>query len=198
MPEDMNEDADHQLVDTLFGTLVRPKRTFEGLANRTSSKPGASAIAVLGMFWGLFALLLWTSGRTPHAILVPIPAELYYLAEGLLMLPILTGLWWVFGEVAHRVAGGAGSEPAVRTALGFAYAVPMMVHIGVEMLAYLFFGFDRLADVSKISLPLASLWVLALSALALRVLHRVSRGRAILAALAGLLVQAIAGALVLR
>lgn len=194
----VTEDADHQLVDHFFGMLVRPRRTLEALVVQRSARPGASAIAVLGMFWGLLSLLLWSSGRAPHAILVPVEPRQYYLWQGLLMLPILTGLWWLFTEISHRLAAGEGKEPGVRTALGFAYALPMLVHVGVEMLAYLLLGFDRLAEVARISLPLAALWTWALSSLALKVGHRCSSPRAVGAAFAGLLVQALAGGLVLR
>lgn len=186
------------LLRTLLGTLVRPQRTFESLATQTKSSPGAAAMALLGMLWGLLCFLLWSARIEAPAVLLPIPAREYYLWQGLLMLPIVTGLWWIFGEIAHRLAHGEGSEPATRTALGFAYALPMMVHVLVEILLYLISGHDALADVARVSLPLAAIWVWVLSALALRAVHRVSTGRAIFASFAGLLAQAVAGALVLR
>ncbi len=193
----MSEPADEHLLDSLFGTLVHPRRTFAALGGQTSARPGASAIAVLGMLWGLFSFLLWSSGRTPPAILLPIPSHHYYLLQGLIMLPLVTALWWLFSEVSHRLAG-AGSEAATRTALGFAYTVPMTIHVVVEMLVYLLSGFEGLTIVSMVSLPLASLWVWGLSSLALRELHRASWPRAVGAAFVGLLVQALAGSLILR
>ena len=193
----MTEPADEHLLDTLFGTLLRPRRTFAALREQTSARSGASAIASLGMLWGLLCFLLWSSGRSPHAILLPIAPRHYYLLQGLIMLPVLTALWWLFSEVSHRLAGD-GPEAGTRAALGFAYAVPMTLHVGVEMLAYLLLGFERLALVAMISLPLASLWVWGLSALALRELHRTTWPRAIGAAFAGLAVQAAAGSLLLR
>lgn len=188
---------DPALLDTLIGTLTRPARTFVELAELRSSKHGAAAIALLGTFWGLLSFLLWSSGRAPHAIWVPVDPRHYYLLQGLAMLPLLTALWWIFSEIAHRLAG-PGPEAGTRAALGFAYAVPMLAHVGAEMLVYLIAGWDRLALVAAISLPAASLWVWALAALALRVLHRASWPRAILASFVGLAVQAAAGALVLR
>jgi len=193
----VSEPADEHLLDTLFGTLIRPRKTFAEFAGQRSARPGATAIAVLGMFWGLFSFLLWSSGRSPHAVLLPVPPQHYYLFQGLVMLPLLTALWWLYSEVSHRLAGGT-PEAGTRAALGFAYAVPMTVHIGVEMLAYLLLGFDELALVAMISLPLASLWVWALSSLALRELHHTPWPRAIAAAFAGLLVQAVSGSLILR
>ncbi len=188
---------DPALLETLVGTLTRPARTFAQLDELSSSRHGAAAMALLGMFWGLFSFLLWSSGREPHAVLLPIPAGEYYLVQGLAMLPLVTGLWWIFSEIAHRLAG-PGPEAGTRAALGFAYAVPMLVHVAAELLVYLVAGFDRLAPIAMISLPLASLWVWGLAALALRVLHRASWPRALAASFAGLFVQAAAGALVLR
>ncbi|MCA9605962.1 MAG: hypothetical protein KC619_10230 [Myxococcales bacterium] len=191
------EPDDPALLDTLLGTLTRPARTFLELAELRSSKHGAAAIALLGTFWGLLSFLLWSSGRPPHAIWLPVDPRQYYLWQGLLMLPLLTGLWWIFSEIAHRLAG-PGPEAGTRNALGFAYAVPMLVHVAAEMIVYLVVGLDRLPLIAAISLPLASLWVWVLAALALRVLHRASWPRAFAASFVGLFVQAAAGALVLR
>ena len=182
----------------MLQTLVRPARAFESLRDLERSSPGGAAMALLGMLWGLLCFLLWSSGRSPHAILLPIPPRDYYLWQGLLMLPIVTAQWWVFSEFAHRLARGEGSEAATRSALGYAYAAPMLVHVGVEMLVYLLVGFDALSLVARISLPVAALWVWVLSAIALKIVHRVGTGRAVLASFAGLLVQALAGALILR
>lgn len=193
----MTEPEDPALLDTLMGTLTRPARTFLGLAESRSSKHGAAAVALLGMFWGLLSFLLWSSGRPPHGIWLSVDPQQYYLWQGLLMLPVLTALWWIFSEIAHRLAG-PGPEAGTRNALGFAYAVPMLVHVAVEMTVYLLVGWDRLPIAAAISLPAASLWVWALAALALRVLHRASWPRAIAASFLGLAVQAAAGALVLR
>ena len=185
------------LAETLLGTLARPAATFRGLAG-ARARDGAAAIALLGIFWGLFSFLLWSSGRSPHAVLLPIPLRDYYLVQGLVMLPVLTGLYWIYSELAYRLAGARGPEPGVRAALGYAYALPMLVHVGLESAVYLLVGFESLALVAALSLPLASLWVWALSARALRELSGASWPRAIGAAFAGLFVQAAAGALVLR
>ena len=190
------QSPDVPLARALFGTLIRPRSTFASMAACTSSRSGGAAVAVLGMLWGLLCLLLWSSHRAPHAVLLPIAPENYYLLQGLFMLPILTGLWWVFSEITHRLAGG-GLESPVRTALGFAYAAPMSLHVSAELLAHLLLP-DRLALVAAITLPLASLAVWALSALAVHTLLGTRWPRAIASAGAGLFVQALAGGLVLR
>lgn len=193
----MTEPEEPQLLETLLGTLFRPRRTFAELGALASSKHGGAGIALLGMLWGLLSFLLWSSGREPPFVLVPIPQGQYYLVQGLFMLPLVTALWWLYSEVAFRLAG-ADREPGTRTALAFAYAVPMLVHVSLEMLVYLLGGFERLAPFTAVALPLASLWVWALASLALRALHGVSWPRAIGASFAGLFVQAAAGALILR
>jgi hypothetical protein len=194
-------DADLHLGENLLGTMFRPRRTLEALTRQPKARPGASAIALLGIFWTALSILLWNAGRAPRFALLPIPPDLYYLVQGLLVLPIVTALWWLFSEIAHRLcraAGGEGHEAGVRAALGFAYAVPMLAHVLVELCVYLALGFEGLAVVARFSMPIAALWVWALSALTLRIAHRVSTPVAVGAAFAGLLVQAAAGALVLR
>lgn len=197
----VTEAADHRLGENVIGALIRPRATFAELARQNTARPGASAIALLGVFWTALSILLWNAGRSPRFVLLPIPPDLYYLAQGLFVLPLVTALWWVHSEIAHRIcraAGGEGAEPGVRAALGFAYAVPMLVHVLVELGVYFALGFEGLSAVARISLPAASLWVWILSAAALRIAHRVSIPVAIGAAFVGLFVQAAIGALVLR
>jgi len=192
----VTEPEDHQLLDGIFGTLLRPRRTFGQLASVQSARHGAAAIALLGVAWGLLCALLWSSGRAPHAVLLPVPPHAYYLFQALITIPVLLALWWLFAALAGRLAGGV--TPATRTALGFAYAVPMLAHVAVEGVGYLLLGFDALALIAAISLPAASLWVWALSAVALKELHGCGWGRAVGASFAGLLVQAALGSVVLR
>lgn len=194
-------EADFRLGETLLAVVFRPRHALDRLSREPSARPGASAIALLGIFWTALSILLWNAGRAPRFVLLPIPADMYYLAQGLFVLPLVTALWWLHSEVAHRLAraaGGEGAEPGVRAALGFAYAAPMLVHVLVELGVYLALGFDGLTAVARISLPAAALWVWALSAATLRIAHRVSTPVAIGAAFAGLLLQALLGALVLR
>lgn len=195
------DDADHDLLGHVIGTLARPRRTMAALARQPKARPGASAIALLGIFWTALSVLLWNAGRVPRFVLLPVPPDLYYLIQALFVLPLVTALWWLHAGVAHalcRLAKGDGEEPGVRAALGFAYAVPMLVHVLVELGVYLALGFEGLAVVARFSMPIAALWVWALSALALRVAHRVSVPVAAGAAFAGLVLQALLGALVLR
>lgn len=197
----MTDDADHRLGANVLGVLFRPRHTLAALSAQASARPGASAIALLGVFWTALSLLLWNGGHAPRAVLLPIPAEHYYLAQGFFVLPLLTGLWWVHAEIAHRLAraaGGTGEEAGTRAALGFAYAAPMLLHVLAELGAYLALGFEGLSLVARASMPIAALWVWILSAAALRIGHRVSTPAAIGAAFAGLVVQAALGALVLR
>ncbi len=191
-----------RLGATFVRVLVRPRSTLRALAGETSARAGASAVALLGVGWSALLALLWAGGHSPSFVLVPIPRELYYLAQAIAMLPILTALWWLCSEIAHRLCramGGSGEEAGTRVALGFAYAAPLLVaHVLPELVAYVAGGFDAMAKVGRVSLPFAALWVWALSAAALRVAHGVTTGRAVLASLAGLLAQAIAGGLVIR
>lgn len=196
------ERADLRLGANLVGALVTPRSTLRALSREASPRSGASAIALLGTFWSVLLVLLWNGGHAPSFVLVPVPQGLYYLAQALLMLPLLTALWWLFSEIAHRIcraAGGTGTEPGTRAALGFAYAAPMLAfHVLPELVAYLTGGFDAMATTGRVSLGVASLAVWALSAAALRIGHGVRVSIAVLASFAGLLVQALAGALLIR
>ena len=202
MTADSDAHADQRLAASFVAVLLRPRSALSALTRDPSARSGASAIALLGIAWSALLILLWSGGHAPSFVLLPIAPESYYVLQALVMLPLLTGLWWIHSEVAHRLcraAGGSGAEGGVRTALGFAYAAPMLVaHVLPELVAYAAGGWTLIAMVGRVSLPLASLWVWALSAAALRVAHRVSLPVAIGASLAGLVLQAIAGGLVIR
>lgn len=202
MTRDPDAHADQRLAASFVAVLLRPGSALSSLARDPSARSGASAIALLGIAWSALLILLWSGGHAPSFVLLPVAPESYYVLQALVMLPLLTGLWWIHSEVAHRLcraAGGSGDEGGVRTALGFAYAAPMLVaHVLPELVAYAAGGWTLMAMVGRVSLPLASLWVWALSAAALRVAHRVSLPVAIGASLAGLVLQAIAGGLVIR
>lgn len=191
-------DEEPPLAASFLGVLVRPGRTFRALASAKSARPGLSAIAILGIFWTVLCLLLWANGNQPSFVLVPIPRASYYLVEAIFMTPILSALFWIHSELAHRLCG-RDNEAGTRTALGFAYAAPMLVvHVLPETVAFVTSGFTAMALVGRFTLGIAALWVWALSAVALRVVHRASWPRAIGASFAGLFTQALAGSLFLR
>lgn len=194
--------ADYRLGAHVLGTLVRPGVTLRALAEQPTSRPGGSAVALLGVGWTLLLMALFVGGHAPSVVLLPLERESYYALQAFLMLPLLTGLWWLSSTIAHRLAlaaGGTGTEGGARSALGFAYAAPMLAaHVLPELAAYGMAGFETMALVGRFSLALASLWVWALSAAALRVAHGVRLPVAIGASLAGLLAQAVVGGLVIR
>lgn len=194
--------ADLRLGAHVLGILFRPRATLRVLAAQRSTRPGASAIALLGVGWTALLLLLWAGGHAPSVVLLPIPRGDYYLAQGLAMMPLLTALWWLSSQIAHRLAraaGGTGSEGGARSALGFAYAAPMLIaHVVPELVAYLAGGFETMALVGRFTLAVAALWVLALSTAALRVTHGVRVPVALGAAFVGLLAQALVGGVVIR
>lgn len=193
--------ADLRLGEAFLGVLVRPRATFARLAEEPNARAGASAIALLGFAWSVLSILLFVAGHAAPVVLLPIAPEDYYLAQGILVLPILTALWWLHSEVVHAIARrlrGTGTEGGTRAALGFAYAAPMLIHVLAELSAYLAAGLEGLRVVARVSLPLAALYVWALSAVAVRASHRVGIVAAIGASFTGLVLQALLGALVLR
>jgi hypothetical protein len=198
-PPSGDTEPDRKLAVNFFGVLVRPARTLRALGESKSSRAGLSAIALLGIFWSVFCALLFLGGHQPSFVLVPIPRDLYYAAQALLMTPVLSALFWIHSELAHRLSARDGTESGARTAIGFAYGAPMLIaHVAPETIAYLAGGFETMALVGRFSLPVAALWVWALSAAALRIVHGVGWPRAIGASFAGLVLQALAGALIIR
>lgn len=197
----MSEPEEPELLETLLGTLARPRRTFESLRAAPSTRSGAAAVALSGIGWGALSLLLWIGRFPARAVWLPVDPTDWYLIQGVVMLPLLTVLWWVMATVACFVAarlGGAGPKRGTFAALGFAYALPLGLHVGAELTAYLLVGFEALGFVARISGPVAALWVWVLCALALKSLQGLSTPKAVLAAFAGLVAQLILGAPLLR
>ena len=195
------EPEEPELLETLWGTFARPWLTFALLSDAPSTRSGAAAVALTGIGWGALSLLLWSSGRAARFVLLPLDGHDFYLVQGVLMLPLLTVLWWVMASVSFALAkrlGGEGQRDGVFAALGFAYALPLGLHVGAEMTAYLLFGFEALGKVARVSMPLAALWVWVLCAGALRVQLGLTTSRAVLASFAGLLAQLLLGAPILR
>lgn len=159
-------------------------------------------ILAAGGAWSLLCLVLAAGGHAPSATLIPIPREHYYLAQAAFVMPVLLLCWRVSGAVAHRVAGwlgGTGSETETLRRLAPAVAVPVLLLLVVpDLVVYVAFGFEALARAVRVTAPLSTLVTLVLATLAVRSAHAVSSARALGAALAGLVVQALVGGALLR
>ena len=184
----------------LFTTLWRPRRTMEILAEAPSRRGAAGALA-LGAVWAGFSGLLHLGGHAPSVTLVPIPPERYYLAQAGFAVPLWLALWAVAARVSGIAAtalGGARS-PWPGAVMGYALASPMIgLFLLPDILVYLVAGHDALGAAMKYYAPIAPLAAWALATVGLERRFELSRGRAVLAAFAGLLAQALLGAPLLR
>jgi hypothetical protein len=173
--------------------------------NRDESPPdlrrAVAAVLTLGVAWASFLFALSRGGHQPSFVLLPIPPERYYAVEAALVIPTLFALWGLMSGASHAVAralGGSGELRASATAMGMAWALPMLGYIFVDLLLYVTGGFDALGLGARIALPVAGVFALLLAGRALTRVHGLGAGRAYAAALVGLVVQALAGAPVLR
>jgi hypothetical protein len=159
-------------------------------------------LLVGGLCWAGLCLLLAAGGHAPSRVFLPIPREHYYLWQAAFVTPLLFLLWWVASRISHAAArglGGVGSQKDSAQALALALAVPIVVGLVMpDLVVYLVFGFPALARLIPWTAPLSALVTIALAAWALARSHRLATGRALAAALAGVLVQALLGAPALR
>lgn len=198
----MTEAIDPPLGATLGRVLLRPHLALPELVESPRARVGAAAMAQLGLIWSVLLLFLWINGEQPSGpLFAPIPRAQYYMWQGVLTTPAVTALWWIASEIAHRLGralGGQGSRPGMGAALGFALAVPLLVHVLYELATYLVLGFRALAYDAKVALPLAALWCWVLTAIAVHAGQRLRWVTAIWVALVSLLVPGALAALLLR
>jgi hypothetical protein len=159
-------------------------------------------LVVAGLSWALLCLLLAAGGHAPSRVFLPIPRERYYLWQAGFVTPHLLCLGWIASRVSHAAArglGGVGTQKDSAQALALALSVPIVLGLVVpDLVVYLVFGFSALARLIPWTAPLSALATIALAAWALGRAHRLATGRALVAALAGVLVQALLGAPALR
>lgn len=180
----------------LYCTYLRPKQAF---AEVDRASIGGTSVFFLGLAWSGLLLVLWQGGHQPTVHFLPISPEHYYGVQAIFMPFILLGLWWVFGQVVLILSPqNSALRSQTRGALGLAYAAGMLIHVGAELGAYTWGGFDALRTVARVSFGVAALYTWGLGALALCVIHSVAWPRAILVTFLGLLAQAIVGSPVVR
>lgn len=166
-------------------------------------KRGLAWVALQGALGA--ALLGWLAheGEAPSGpLLLPIPRESYYAWEAVFVLPVRLAMAGTFALAAHQSAkrlGGTGSLGETFDRGAFALALPFLLLWWLpDVVLYATGGFDALSRAVRLLAPLSSLVTAALSVRALRAAHDLSLGRATLAALAGLIAQALVGAPLLR
>lgn len=181
------------------GVVQCARRMSRPDAHRRS--PIASLIA-LGLAWSVLSAVLWLDGAPARAVVIPIEPHAYYGAQALFVGPWLALLGTTFALVAGAVArtlGGAASLRATWSSLVPVWALPLLALFVVpDLVVVLALGREHLPRAMRYYAPLAPIVISVLATRRLRALHQVTTLRAVVAALVGLLVQAAAGALLLR
>lgn len=170
-------------------------------SQRVSLRRSAASVLVLGVTWAALLLVLAQGGHAPSFVLLPIAAERYYAFEAAVVVPTLFALWGLMSVTTHVVAralGGGGTLRASAASMGTSWSLPMLGYVVVDAVLYMGGGFAALGLGVRFALPIAGVIALVLAGRALRTVHSVNDGRAYAAAFAGLFLQAIAGAPVLR
>ena len=190
------------------GTILTPKQTFRLLAEGPPGR-GSVPVVALGSAWAFLSLMLALLGHQPSGpITAPFQAESYYFFQALFLPFLIYGLWclltWTTGFLARSVAGGTYSifddpRTSLANVLGYAYGVPLLLSLVLPDLLILWtLGFERLSQIMLYYAPLTVLWMLILCTLGVRVVYGLSWVRALTAAMGGLLVQALVGAIWIR
>lgn len=157
---------------------------------------GAAALA-----WATLSWRLYRDGVVARAVLLPVEPSSYYAVQAVLVGPLLLLLAALFAAVAHRLTVQSYGPPLRVTfdALAPVYAGSLLVcYLLPDWAAYLHGGRQGMAAAMRYYAPLTPLLIVLGSASRLSLLHGVSQGRAVVAALAGLVVQALVGAPLLR
>ncbi len=190
------------------GTILTPKQTFRHLADGPPGR-GSAPIVALGSAWAFLSLMLALQGHQPSGpVTAPFQAESYYFFQALFLPFLIYGIWclltWTTAFLARSIAGGTVSPAADSTAslanvLGYAYGVPLLLSLVLPDLLILWvLGFEGLSKVMLYYAPLTVVWMVVLCTLAVRSVYGLSWVRSLTAALGGLLVQALVGAIWIR
>ncbi len=166
-------------------------------------KRGLAWTALHGALSALFLAWLAFEGEAPSGPLVaPIPRESYYAWEAVFVLPLRVAMALAFAGSAHAIArklGGRGTFEDTFDRGARALALPFLVlWLLPDVVLYATGGFERLTTGVRVVAAASSLGTLVLAVLAVRRAHALSTGRAVAAALVGLVAQAVLGAPLLR
>lgn len=179
-----------------------PRRLFHRLAANASAWFGAAAVLVAGVLWALLCLALAAAGLAPSVTLVPIPAEHYYLAQAVFVVPLLLLQWALASGVAMGVGrawGGRGGWSGTASTWGFAMAGPLVaLFLLPDLLVYGFMGFRALGALVRVTGPLTLVVIVALATVAVRTVHGLSGPKSFVVAVVALVAQGVPAAVLLR
>ena len=189
-------------LSSFLAVFHSPRAALADIADRGARRDGFVAMLVLGAVHAGFSLILHLAGYAPRMGIPGFGRENHYLWQAFFVFPLYLALFWVGGLVTHGVArgfSGSGSRDASFAVFGVAYAAPMiMLFLVPDILVFEIFGFNAIGKAMRWYAPVAAIACVWLGALGLSRAHKISAGRASLAAIAGFLAQAIVGGAFLR
>lgn len=163
----------------------------------------AHALLLLaGVVWSLFCTLLARAGHAPSFTLLPLARDQHYAVQALLTVPLLLAQWRLCLFVVERLTRDQAVR-AERELLGARISAAMggpllALFLLPDVITYAVAGFAALGTLVRFTAPLSFMATVALVTRAVRRERGVTQGRALVAALAGVLAQALAGAPFLR
>jgi hypothetical protein len=189
-----------------WGTIVSPRETLQQLSETGLNATSYIAYGLFPLLYAVSLLVAYQRGATPvlwKPWVTIIPFEDYYLWEAVFLVPLSFLLWITFAAVAHLLATaqhGKGTYESTAAVFAYTYSVPLVVLMWLpDQLQFLAFGLEIRGALVAVYGSAAGIWVLALSALGLRIVHGLTATRSwITAGAAAALSYAPAGLLLIR
>jgi hypothetical protein len=191
---------------TWWGTIVSPHKTFQQVSGAGLSAASYVAYGLFPLLYSVSVFVAYLHGATP-ALWRPwvsvIPFERYYLWEAVFLIPLSFQLWITFAAVAHllaRAQHGQGTYESTAAVFSYTYSVPLVLLMWLpDQLQFLAYGLQIRGELVAIYGSAAGIWMLVLSAMGLRIVHRLSATRSLTTtAVAAALSYAPAGLLLIR
>ncbi len=189
-----------------WGTIVSPRETLQQLSQVGLNVTSCIAYGLFPVLYSVSIFVGYQLGATPvlwRPWVTIIPFERYYLWEAAFLVPLSYQLWITFAGVAHllaRAQHGEGTYESTAAVFAYTYSVPLIVLMWLpDQLQFLAYGLKIRGELVAVYGSAAGLWVLVLSAMGLRVVHRLTATRSLVtAAAAAALSYAPAGLLLIR
>jgi hypothetical protein len=121
--------------DYYFGTIFRPRRTFEALtADSRRLKFGLTALLINAFLYTLVYVFLTTSGGAPSSFtpFLAIPKEVYYFYNRFILAPSMLLCWIAAAGTAQLLShlfSGKGSFEDTLSVLGFAISIACLASL---------------------------------------------------------------------
>ena len=183
-----------------WGTIVHPTVTFQEIAATTRLLYPTVVMLAFGVLYSALAMIAYLQGHQPSLpILIAIPAERFYLAEAIYLTPLTLQLWLLFSALCHAFAGhGRGSFDSALAVLGFSNAIPNIVAFWLpDFVSSIVFG-------RILTIPMAIygtvwlVWLVWLSAMGLKVTHRLPTWKGVVVAASAFAVHLTIGVFFIR